>query len=90
MVPKIVVTDELDWKDSPKVSFQQRSSLTIAIWILIIFSIVYVLCFGIAFYMISIKAATFDNCLELLKFLLGSIIPLATLAVGYYLGERDR
>lgn len=35
-------------------------------------------------------AAMFDKVTELLKFLVQSVVPLVTLAVGYYLGDRGR
>ena len=53
-----------------------------------IFAGVYLLCFVMAFGMFFMSDATYNDALELVKFMLGSILPLVTLAVGYYLGDR--
>ncbi len=79
-----------DWKTPPLVSFEQRASLTIANWVLAIFGAVYLLCFAMAFAMFWMEGANYEKALELVKFLLQSILPLVTLAVGYYLGDRTR
>ena len=50
---------------------------------------VYALCFAVAFIMLfRLPDVTFEKSIEIIKFMVGSILPLATLAVGYYLGEK--
>ncbi|HEX8200163.1 MAG TPA: hypothetical protein VF590_06720 [Isosphaeraceae bacterium] len=79
-----------EWKKDPIVGFDQRASLTIAQWILIIFGGVYVLGFIAAFILLNLKDATFEKGPELVKFMIQLPLPLVTLAVGYYLGDRNR
>ncbi|MGI8980229.1 MAG: hypothetical protein ACR2FY_13470 [Pirellulaceae bacterium] len=88
--PQIDITQDEDWKDPPRVSFDQQASYEIARWVLIIFSGVYVLCFLMGFIMLGFKDAKHDSAIELIKFMIGSILPLVTLAVGYYLGDKGR
>ena len=57
---------------------------------LVIFAGVYLLCFAMAFCMFFMEGATFDGALELVNFMLSAILPLVTLAVGYYLGDKTR
>ena len=79
-----------EWKKDPIVGFDQRASLTIAQWILVIFGGVYVLGFVAAFILLSWKDATFEKGSDLVKFMIQLPLPLVTLAVGYYLGDRNR
>jgi len=79
-----------EWKKDPILSFDQRASYTIAQWILIIFAGVYLLGFIAAFILLSWKDASFEKGSDLVKFLVQLPLPLVTLAVGYYLGDRDR
>lgn len=88
VVGLVDVGDEKEWKEPPIVTFGQRASLQIARWVLMIFAGVYLLCFGIAFGMLFMEGATFESALELVKFMLTAILPLVTLAVGYYLGDK--
>lgn len=87
-LPTVDIRDVEDWKEEPAVTFDQAASLEIARWILSIFAGVIVICFVLTLIMFRFDDATFDNGLEVIKFMVGSILPLATLAVGYYLGER--
>lgn len=89
-IPTINIDDESEWKEPPIVTFDQKASLQIARWVLLIFSGVYLLCFAMAFRMMFMEEASFDGGLELIKFMLTAILPLVTLAVGYYLGDRNR
>ncbi len=89
-VPTIDIGDEEEWEEAPIVTFDQKASLQIARWVLMIFAGVYLLCFSMAFLMFSMEGATFDGALELVKFMLSAILPLVTLAVGYYLGDRSK
>jgi len=89
-IEQVDLRKEKDYSLFRKVSFAERASLEIARWILLIFGIVYVFSFCLGLYMFRFADATFDNGLELVKFLLSSILPLATLSVGYYLGDRNR
>ncbi|WP_428308875.1 hypothetical protein [Lacipirellula sp.] len=86
------IKDEAVWEQPPVVtepSFDQKASLEMAKHVLAIFGGVYLLCFIMAFAMMCMKDATFDGTLELVRFLLSSILPLITLAIGYYLGDRN-
>lgn len=87
-IPVVDIRDVEEWKEPPKISFEQFASLQIARWVLMIFAGVYLLCFVMAFVMFFLSDATYDGSLELVKFMLGSILPLVTLAVGFYLGDR--
>jgi len=40
--------------------------------------------------MFWMESASYEKASELVKFLLQSILPIVTLAVGYYLGDRSR
>lgn len=86
--PVVDLRDVEDWKEPPKSTFDQVASLQIARWVLMIFAGVYLLCFVMAFGMFFMSDATYNDSLELVKFMLGSILPLVTLAVGFYLGDR--
>lgn len=92
-VIRTVNIDDVDvWKQPPVVtepSYDQRASLQIAIAILIIFGVVCVLSFVLLFFMHFREDATFEGLAEMGKFMVTSILPLVTLAVGYYLGERS-
>jgi hypothetical protein len=91
--PKINLKDEIahsDWKADPIVGFEQRATLAIAQWVLIIFGGVYVLGFIGMFILFFQTDATFEKGADLVKFMIQSLLPLVTLAVGYYLGERSR
>jgi len=79
-----------EWKKDPEVGFDQVASLTIARWVLSIFAGVYALGFVATFWLLCKTDATFEKGSELVKFLIQSLIPLVTLAVGYYLGDRSR
>jgi len=87
---EIDITQVEDWKEPPKVSFDKQASYEIARWVLFIFAGVYVLCFVMGFVMLGFKDAKYDSAIELIKFMIGSILPLVTLAVGYYLGDKGR
>jgi hypothetical protein len=78
-----------DWTEAPVITFEQQASLQIAKWILGIFACVYIMSFLFSFCIFWMKDATSDGAIELVKFLLSSILPLVTLAVGYYLGDRS-
>lgn len=88
-VESIDLREVEEWKDPPKVTFGEMASLQIAKWVLMIFASVYALCFILAFVMLFLGDVTYDKSLDLVKFLLSSILPLVTLAVGYYLGDRQ-
>lgn len=88
------------WKDPPVdlkkpgkwtslEDFDQQASLEIARKVLYIFAGVYAICFVFSFFMLSMADEKFDKSLELIRFMIGSILPLATLAVGYYLGDKS-
>jgi hypothetical protein len=79
-----------EWKDDPVIGFEQRASLAIARWVLIIFGGVYGLSFVAMFFLFYRTDATFEKGSELVKFMVQSLLPLVTLAVGYYLGDRNR
>ncbi|MBY0526599.1 MAG: hypothetical protein K2R98_24600 [Gemmataceae bacterium] len=90
---KINIKDEIahsEWKDDPIVGFDQRASLTIARWVLSIFGGVYGLSFVGLFILFFKPDATFEKGSELVRFMIQSLLPLVTLAVGYYLGDRNR
>ena len=87
-IPVVDIRDVEEWKEPPKISFDQFASLQIARWVLMIFAGVYLLCFVMAFVMFCMSDATYSDSLELGRFMLGSILPLVTLAVGFYLGDR--
>lgn len=79
-----------DWKQEPVVSFGQMASLTIARWVIVIFGGVYLLSFVVFFVMLFVcEKVTYEQATELVKFLLQSILPLMTLVVGYYLGDKS-
>ena len=87
-LPVVDIRDVEEWKDPPTVSFDQMASFQVANWILLLFAGVYAICMVIGICMLFMKDATFDKALELVKFLVSSILPIVTLAVGYYLGDR--
>ena len=89
-IEKVDIDDEEVWAEEPIVTFDQQASLQIARWVLMIFGGAYALCFLMGFILIFSKTATFDGGLELVKFMLTAVLPLVTLAVGYYLGDRNR
>lgn len=91
----IDIGDLEEWEQPPQVSdwvpgFGQRATLEIARYVLLIFAGVFLLCFILAFYMITLPGASYDKSVELIKFLIASVVPLATLAVGYYLGTASQ
>ena|SRR5207253_8629850 len=79
-----------EWKKDPLVTFEQKATLAIAQWVLVIFGGVYVLGFIALFVLFYRTDATFEKGSELVKFMIQSLLPLVTLAVGYYLGDRSR
>jgi hypothetical protein len=79
-----------EWKEDPLIGFEQKASLAIARWVLIIFGGVYSLSFVAMFFLFYRTDATFEKGSELIKFMVQSLLPLVTLAVGYYLGDRNR
>lgn len=79
-----------EWKNDPVVGFEHRASLAIARWVLTIFGGVYALSFLAMFFLFYRTDATFEKGSELVKFMVQSLLPLVTLAVGYYLGDRNR
>ena len=90
IVQVVDIDDEPDWLETPTVSFDSKATFQVARWLLIIFSGVYVLSFVMGFGMFFMAdKEQFNGMLELVKFLLGTIIPLVTLAVGYYLGDKN-
>lgn len=89
LVEKVDIRDVPEWKEPPRITFDQRASFQIARWVLVIFGGVYVLCFGLGFYLMTLEGATFEKSVDLVKYLLGAILPLVTLAVGYYLGDKS-
>ncbi len=84
------ITEYFEWQKDPTVGFDQKASLTIAQWILILFGGIYLLGFLASFVLLWTKEATFEKGAELVKFLVQLPLPLVTLAVGYYLGDRNR
>lgn len=72
------------------VGFEQRASLAIAQWVLILFGGVYALAFSAMFLLFWRTDATFEKGADLIKFMIQSLLPLVTLAVGYYLGDKSR
>jgi len=83
------VRDVDKWKDEPKeVTHDQLASLEIARYVLLIFGLIYLFCFISLFCMFRLSDVTYNEASELVKFMLTSVIPLVTLAVGYYLGDR--
>ena len=88
--PVVDIRQVEDWRTPPRVSFDRMASLRIAHVVLAIFAVVYALCFAMAFGMFWMESASYEKASELVKFLLQSILPIVTLAVGYYLGDRSR
>jgi hypothetical protein len=87
-IPVIDIREEEDWKGPLEVTFDQAASLQMARWVLIIFGGVYALGFIMAFATLFLHDVTYEKAVELVKFMVTSILPLVTLAVGYYLGDR--
>lgn len=87
-VDKVDIRDVIEWKEPPRITFDQRASFQIARWVLVIFGGVYVLSFGLAFYLMTLEGATFEESVDLVEYMVGAILPLVTLAVGYYLGDK--
>ncbi len=79
-----------EWRADPTVGFDQRASLAIAQWVLYLFGGVYALAFVAMFLLFWRTDATFEKGSDLVKFMIQSLLPLVTLAVGYYLGDRNR
>ncbi len=78
------------WKDDPVVGIEHKASLAMARWVLMIFGAVYAFSFIAMFFLFFRTDATFEKGSELIKFMVQSLLPLVTLAVGYYLGDRNR
>jgi hypothetical protein len=57
---------------------------------LLLFGGVYALAFVGFFILLWRTDTTFEKGSELVKFMIQSLLPLVTLAVGYYLGDRNR
>jgi hypothetical protein len=90
---KIDIRKEIDrseWKDDPNLVFEQRASLAIARWVMVLFGGIYGLGFVATFLLLAWKDATFEKGADLVRFLVQLPLPLVTLAVGYYLGDRNR
>ena len=87
-ITKVDIRDVEEWKEPPDVRFDQRASLEIARWILIIFGGVVLFALVAAGTLMRREDATFETSFDLIKFMIHVILPLATLAVGYYLGDR--
>ena len=88
-VQRVDVNTMEDWKTPPKVEFEKAASLEIARLVLRIFGAVYIGAFLLVFVALFLKDATVANITDVLKFLIQSLLPLVTLAVGYYLGDRS-
>lgn len=86
--PTINLNEISEWETPPIVSFDSMASLVIAKWVLWIFAGVYLLSFFVGFLVLWKKESTFDQGIELIKYMIGSVLPLVTLAVGYYLGDK--
>jgi hypothetical protein len=91
-LPRVDLNQESDFQTPPKVvKFHDMASLAIARWILLIFSGVLLFSFIVLFALMKWSdATTFEKIVDLLKFLVGVVVPLVTLAVGYYLGDKNR
>jgi len=77
------------WQKGLK-AFEQKASLEIARWILVFFGLVLGFCCYIGYRILRQEGAmTYNNALELIRTMLSAILPLATLAVSYYLGEKS-
>lgn len=84
----IDLRDAGNWKEQPEVTFDQSAALKIAQWVLGIFAGVYTLAFLLGFAGLFLEGATFEKLTEFIQFMLTSVIPIVTLAVGYYLGQK--
>lgn len=89
IVDKVDLRDVPKWEEPPQITFEQKASLQIARWVLVIFGGVYVLSFGLAFYFMTLEGATFEKSVDLVEYMVGAILPLVTLAVGFYLGDKS-
>jgi hypothetical protein len=78
------------WKEPPSVNFDKYASLSIARWVFWILCGIYVLSFTVIGIMLFRPDATFEKAADLVKFMIQSMLPLVTLAVGYYLGDRGQ
>ena len=88
-IPVVDIDKEEKWKDLPReTAFHQVTSREIARWVLVIFAGVYLFCFILALGMLFLEGATYEQSFELIKYMIGSMLPIVTLAVGYYLGDR--
>lgn len=88
-VGRIDITKTGEWQTPPVVEFEKVASLTIATWILAIFAGICALAFGSIWLVLQKDDATFKEVADMLKFMVQAVIPLVTLAVGYYLGDRS-
>lgn len=84
------VVEQSSWKQDPVVGREARASHSLAKWVLILFGGVCALCFLFMFILFVRTDATFEKGADLVKFMIQSLLPLVTLAVGYYLGDRGR
>lgn len=89
VVDTVDIRDVPEWKELPRITFDQRASFQIARWVLVIFGGVYALSFGLGFYVMTLEGATFEKSVDLVEYMVGAILPLVTLAVGYYLGDKS-
>ena len=88
VIQRIDVRNVEEWQTPPRMEFEKVASLAIAKIVLGIFGGVYLLVFVLIWILLSKEDASFSNVMEILKFLVNSVLPLVTLAVGYYLGDR--
>lgn len=79
------------WSATPgPQTFNEKATLEIARRVLILFGFVLLSCFVVAIIMLFKEdSLVYDNIIDLIRTMLGSIVPLVTLAVGYYLGDKS-
>lgn len=88
-LPTIEISEEKGFEQLTVEYIHEWASFEVAKRVLVIFAGVYLLSFVMSFCMFFMEGADFQGALELVRFLLGSVLPLVTLVVGYYLGERS-
>lgn len=87
--PQVIKFEDSKWVPPKSVSFVEKASLQIARWILLIFTLVCVCTFILIFFAFRRDDATFDGIVDLVQFPMISIIPLVSLVIGYYMGNKD-
>lgn len=76
------VIEHSEWKSDPLVGFEQRASLAVAQWVLILFAGVYLLAFSATFLLFWRTDATFEKGADLIRFMISIAAPFGDAGRG--------